>query len=174
MENKNIDEGILDWFSDRYQGLKGAFTGKGYGYFKFLSSLRNLVRRLKKLDEPNEIVMNDLEKLRINIEQASGWESIDDQKKKNLTFAIDKAIESFRLYSKYVNTIEILSTNVLQGKPTQTTPSPTTTNPTTNPTITQTPSNPTTTNQTTSVIPEGYRNGSKILQDVENIKSLMR
>ena len=33
MENKNIDEGVFDWIEDRYQGLKGAFTGKGYGYF---------------------------------------------------------------------------------------------------------------------------------------------
>jgi hypothetical protein len=163
MENKNIEEGIFDWFTDRYQGLKGAFTGKGYGYFKFLSSLRNLVRKLKKLDEPNESVMNDLQKLRLDIEQASGWESLEDQKKKNLTFAIDKAIESFRDYSKYVNTIEILSTNVLQGKPT-----------TTSPTQNQITPSQTTTNQTTGVIPEGYRNERKILQDVENIKSLMR
>ena len=167
MQNKNIDEGIFDWFTDRYQGLKGAFTGKGYGYFKFLSSLRNLVRKLKKLDEPNESVMNDLQKLRVSIEQATGWESLEDEKRKNLTFAIDKAIESFREYSKYVNTIEVLSTKVLQGKPTNTTSTQTTQNPPTQPTQTQTTTSP-------SVIPEGYRNEKRILREVENIKNLMR
>jgi hypothetical protein len=167
MQNKNIDEGIFDWFTDRYQGLKGAFTGKGYGYFKFLSSLRNLVRKLKKLDEPNESVMNDLQKLRVSIEQATGWESLEDEKRKNLTFAIDKAIESFREYSKYVNTIEVLSTKVLQGKPTNTTSTQTNQNPPTQPTQTQTTTSP-------SVIPEGYRNEKRILREVENIKNLMR
>jgi hypothetical protein len=131
-----------------------------------------LVRKLKKLDEPNESVINDLQKLRTDIEQASGWESLEDTKRKNLTFAIDKAIESFREYSRYVNTIEVLSTKVLQGKPTNTTQ--TTPIPPTQPTPIQTTPTQTTTSPNTGVIPEGYRNGKRILQDVENIKNLMR
>jgi hypothetical protein len=97
---------------------------------------------------------------------------LEDTKRKNLTFAIDKAIESFREYSRYVNTIEVLSTKVLQGKPTNTTQ--TTPIPPTQPTPIQTTPTQTTTSPNTGVIPEGYRNGKRILQDVENIKNLMR
>lgn len=180
MQNKNIDEGVFDWFVDRYQGIKGAITGKGYGYFKFLSSLRNLVIKLKKLDEPNEVVISDLKKLRDKIEQASGWESLEDVKRDKLIYAIDKAIESFNEYSRYINTIEKVATRALQGKRTKktTTSQSVTTTTTTIPqtTTTTTTISPITTTTTTqnTPIPENYKNRKKIFENIQNIKNLMK
>lgn len=186
MENNNIDEGVFDWIEDRYQGLKGAFTGKGYGYFKFLSSLRNIVRRLKKIDEPNDAVIKDLLKLRNNIENASGWETLEDDKRDKLIYAIDKAIDSFKEYTRYVNTIEKLTSRALKGQKASKKPSgqSTTTTTTIQPvTTTTTTITPTTTTTTTSqfsttlpqnVLPEDYRNRGKILENIENIKNLMK
>ena len=183
MENNNLDEGVFDWVTDRYQGLRGAFTGKGYGYFKFLSSLRNLVRRLKKIDEPNVVVISDLKKLRDNIEKASGWESLEDAKRDKLTYAIDRAVESFEEYSRYVNTIEKVATRALQGKKSKTSQVTTTTTtlaPITTTTTTQAPTTTTTTTLPIStplpqnVLPENYRNRKKILENIDSIKNLMK
>ena len=186
MENKNIDEGVFDWIEDRYQGLKGAFTGKGYGYFKFLSSLRNIVQRLKKIDEPNDVVIKDLLKLRNNIENASGWETLEDEKRDKLIYAIDRAVDSFKEYSRYVNTIEKLTSRALKGKkgskkqPSQSTTTTTTIQPTTTTTTTIAPITTTTTTSqfTTSlpqnVLPEDYKNRNRILENIENIKNLMK
>ena len=184
VENK---EGILDYIQDRYQGLKGAITGKGYGYFKFLSSLRNLVRRLKKLDEPNDKVITDLKNLRDKIEQAQGWESLEDVKRDKLIYAIDRAINSFQDYSRYVTTIEKVATRALQGKRGKGTTSSVTTTTTTLPqtTTTTTTIQPVTTTTTTtptpsqrpsssSLMPEDFRNRNKILENIENIKNLMK
>ena len=185
MENKNIDEGVFDWIEDRYQGLKGVFTGQGYGYFKFLSSLRNIVRRLKKIDEPNDAIIKDLLKLRNNIENAKGWESLEDNKKDKLIYAIDRAVESFREYSRYVNTIEKLASRALKGKKgsTQQSNQTTTTTTTIQPITTTTTTTPITTTTTTSqltltsqqnVLPEDYKNKNKILENIQNIKNLMK
>jgi hypothetical protein len=183
IENK---EGVLDYIQDRYQGLRGVFTGKGYGYFKFLSSLRNLVRRLKKLDEPNEDVIKNLKSLRDKIEQAQGLESLEDDKRDKLIYAIDRAINSFRDYSRYVTTIEKVATRALQGKKgsnqsSKTTTTTTTLPPTTTTTTTIQPVTTTTTTQipsqrpsSSSLMPEDYRNRNKILENIENIKNLMK
>ena len=175
MDNKEkLEEGIFDWVQDRYYGLKGGFTGKGYGYFKFLSSLRNLTRRLKKIDEPNEVVIKELNILKDKIEQASGWESLDDDKKDKLVYAIDQAINSFRQYSRYVNTIEKVATRALQGKKTTnvTTTTTTTISPVT--TTTTTIQVPSQRSSSSSIMPEDYRNKNKILENIENIKNLMK
>ena len=170
-ENK---EGIFDYVQDRYQGLRGAFTGKGYGYFKFLSSLRNLVRRLKKIDEPNEEVIQNLQKLRDKIEQAQGLESLEDEKRDRLTYAIDRAIESFRNYSRYVNTIEKVSTRALKGVKGTGSSSTTTTTTTPQVTTTTTTSQVTTTTTTSTPIPEDYKNRNKIIENIQNIKKLIK
>ena len=200
MENEEeIHEGIFGSIQDTFQGLKGAFTGKGFGYFKFLSSLRNLVRKLKKIDEPNEKVIENLKKLRDKIEQAQGLESLEDEKRDRLTYAIDKAIESFRNYSRYVNTIEKVSTRALLGvrgnsRNTNTPPTISQTPPVVTPPLASsnlnappvtpqvTPPSPTPTPSSSSLLPpqyqnfmpENYKNKNKIMENIIHIKNLMK
>jgi hypothetical protein len=108
------------------------------------------------------------------------------EKRDKLIYAIDRAVDSFKEYSRYVNTIEKLTSRALKGKkgskkqPSQSTTTTTTIQPITTTTTTIAPITTTTTTSqfTTSlpqnVLPEDYKNRNRILENIENIKNLMK
>ena len=65
IQEQEMEEGIFDPLVNAAQGLKGVWRGEGYDYFKYLSSLRQLTRKLKKLDAPNLKIMDQLRDLKI-------------------------------------------------------------------------------------------------------------
>jgi hypothetical protein len=105
IEEQETQEGL----GDIYQGLKGFWRGEGYDYFKYLSSLRGITRKLKKLDEPNVRVMGDLYQLRTKVDTSK----MPTDKKSNLLNTIDAAMDHFKSYSTLINKIEQLSTQKL-------------------------------------------------------------
>jgi hypothetical protein len=64
IEEQETQEGVFDPLVNAAQGLKGVWRGEGYDYFKYLSSLRGLTRKLKKLDAPNVKIMTQLTDLK--------------------------------------------------------------------------------------------------------------
>ena len=109
IEEQEMEEGIFDPIVNTYQGLKGVWRGYGYDYFKYLSSLRQLTRKLKKLDEPNAKIMTQLKDLKNKVQGSK----MPPDKKQNLETSIDGAINHFTAYSNLINTIEQLASQRL-------------------------------------------------------------
>ena len=109
IEEQETQEGVFDPLVNAYQGLKGVWRGEGYDYFKYLSSLKGITRKLKKLDEPNVKVMGDLYQLRTKVDTSK----MPTDKKSNLLNTIDAAMNHFKSYSTLINKIEQLSTQKL-------------------------------------------------------------
>jgi HEPN domain-containing protein len=109
IEEQETQEGIFDPLVNAAQGLKGVWRGEGYDYFKYLSSLRGLTRKLKKLDAPNVKIMTQLTDLKNKVTVSK----MPAAKKQNLIDTIDKAIAHFNAYSGLINTIEQLSSQKL-------------------------------------------------------------
>jgi len=109
LEEQETQEGIFDPLVNTYQGLKGVWRGEGYDYFKYLSSLRGITRKLKKLDEPNVKVMGDLYQLRSKVDTSK----MPTDKKSNLLKTIDAAMDHFKSYSGLINKIEQLASQKL-------------------------------------------------------------
>lgn len=106
---KQTDEGIFDPVKNIYHGLKGVWRGEGYDYFKYLSELRNLTKKLKKLDEPNHKIMTQLTSLRDKVTSSK----MPTEKKDNLLNAINSAMSHFNSYSDLINQIETLASQKL-------------------------------------------------------------
>ena len=104
-----MEEGIFDPLVNAAQGLKGVWRGEGYDYFKYLSSLRGLTRKLKKLDVPNAKIMTQLTDLKNKVSVSK----MPPDKRQNLIDTIDKAIGHFNAYSNLINTIEQLASQRL-------------------------------------------------------------
>lgn len=109
IEEQETQEGVFDPLVNAAQGLKGVWRGEGYDYFKYLSSLRGLTRKLKKLDAPNVKIMTQLTDLKNKVTVSK----MPTDKKQNLINTIDKAIAHFNAYSNLINTIEQLSSQKL-------------------------------------------------------------
>jgi len=109
IEEQETQEGVFDPLVNAYQGLKGVWRGEGYDYFKHLSSLRGITRKLKKLDEPNVKVMGDLYQLRTKVDTSK----MPTDKKSNLLNAIDAAMDHFKSYSGLINKIEQIASQKL-------------------------------------------------------------
>jgi len=109
IEEQETQEGVFDPLVNAAQGLKGVWRGEGYDYFKYLSSLRGLTRKLKKLDAPNVKIMTQLTDLKNKVTVSK----MPAAKKQNLIDTIDKAIAHFNAYSNLINTIEQLSSQKL-------------------------------------------------------------
>jgi Mg2+ and Co2+ transporter CorA len=104
IEEQESNEGILDPLKNIASGLKGTWRGEGYDYFKYLSSLHNQINSLQKLDKPNHQIMTKL----VDLKNKIGLSKMDTQKKKNITDAIDFAINHFTQYTNTINHIEKL------------------------------------------------------------------
>lgn len=108
-EKEEVDEGVFSGIKDAYHGLKGVWKGYGYDFSKHASTLRGLVRRLRKLDEPNTGVMTELSELRTKVESSS----MPPERKQELLNNIDGAISNFNNYSTYIVNIENITNNIL-------------------------------------------------------------
>lgn len=106
IEEQETQEGI----GDVYQGLKGAWRGYGYDYYKYTSALGNLTRKLKKLDEPNKKIMVQLEDLKGKVQTSK----MPSQSKFDLENEIDDAVNYFTSYTNVIDKIEKLTLQTLK------------------------------------------------------------
>lgn len=81
-------------FGNVAKGLKGVWRGEGYDYFSYLNTLKNVLRKLDKIDKPNESIMNDLEKIKSSLSSSK----MPQSKKNNIINAIDTAKSHFLQY----------------------------------------------------------------------------
>jgi hypothetical protein len=109
IEEQEMEEGLFDGVKDAYQGLKGVWRGEGYDYYKYTSSLRNIAKKLKKLDEPNHKTMIELNSLKSKV----GASKMDQTKKQNLVDTIDKAIQYFNAYAGLIDKIDQIASTKL-------------------------------------------------------------
>lgn len=100
---------IFGGIKDIYQGARGFARGEGYANFKSLSSLSQVLKRLKKLDEPNHKVMTELQKLKTKINSAQ----MRQDSKRFLLDAIDRTSQYFNSYAQALSQIESLVSNKL-------------------------------------------------------------
>ena len=94
-ENK-INEGPLDAIGDMYRGVKGIKRGYGMDYFQNMSALDRLIKKLKKLDEPNLKVMNELAALNAKVSNLN----MPQQRKQALTGLIENSLYHFNVYNR--------------------------------------------------------------------------
>lgn len=99
LDKEETTEGI----SDVVSGLKGVWRGEGYDYFNYLNRLKRNMSSLERLDKPNHKIMNELSTLKTKISASK----MPQDKKDNLTRAIDGAISHF---NSYVSLIQQIST----------------------------------------------------------------
>jgi len=92
---EETNEGIFDNVKDTYRGVKGVKRGYGMDYFQNMSKLENLVKKLKKLDNPNESVMLELEKLKLKVTNLN----MPQQRKDALVALINNSLYHFNKYS---------------------------------------------------------------------------
>ena len=95
--NENeINEGPLDAIGDMYRGVKGIKRGYGMDYFQNMSALDRLIKKLKKLDEPNLKVMNELAALNAKVSNLN----MPQQRKQALTGLIENSLYHFNVYNR--------------------------------------------------------------------------
>jgi DNA-binding protein H-NS len=110
--NENIiEEGIFDGITNMFQGLKGVWRGEGYDFFWYLNSLKNMTKELKKLDQPNLKIMDKLTELKNKISVSK----MPPEKKEQLIFEIDAALENFKEYSEHIDKLERVADERLKG-----------------------------------------------------------
>jgi regulator of replication initiation timing len=112
IEESEIEEGIFDGISNITQGLKGVWRGEGYDFFKYLNSLKMMVKDLKKLDLPNKKIMTKLTDLKNKITTSK----MPPEKRSQLISEIEKALEKFNEYSQHIDNIEMFTTKRLEGE----------------------------------------------------------
>jgi hypothetical protein len=101
---------VFDGLKDMYHGARGFYRGEGYQNFKGLSTLTSIVKRLKKLDEPNHKVMRELQNLKTKISSAS----MRQDSKQFLLDAIDRTTQYFNAYANALSQIENTVSNKLK------------------------------------------------------------
>ena len=95
ISENEIEEGIFDGAKDLYRGVKGIKRGYGMDYFKNMSRLETLIKKLKKLDTPNESVMSELSQLKTKVSSLN----IPQQRKTAIITLIDNSLYHFKKYS---------------------------------------------------------------------------
>lgn len=95
ISEQESNEGLFDNIKDTYRGVKGLKRGYGMDYFQNMSRLENLVKKLKKLDEPNQKVMSELTQLRARVNNLN----MPQQRKNALLALIDNSLFHFNKYS---------------------------------------------------------------------------
>lgn len=96
------NEGILDNAASVFQGAKGFVRGDGYNYFKHLSLLRSLARKLKQIDKPNEKIMTQLNELKTKVSGAY----MEQSKRDEIINLISNAESNFNAYKSAIDAIE--------------------------------------------------------------------
>lgn len=103
ISEQELEEGFLDNIKnavnnvkDTYRGAKGVYRGYGMDYFKHMSRLERLIKELKRLDIPNEKVMNELSDLKTKVSTLN----IPQDRKNALIALIDNSLHYFNEYSK--------------------------------------------------------------------------
>ena len=96
IEEQETNEGPLDAIGDLYRGVKGVKRGYGMDYFQNMSRLDRLVRKLKKLDEPNVAVMTELADLKNKVSTLN----MPQQRKQAIMTLIDNSIYHFNKYNQ--------------------------------------------------------------------------
>ena len=110
VKKEETNEGPLDAISNIGAGLKGVWRGEGYDYFKYMNTLKSMMQNLKKLDRPNQKIMNNLTTLKSKINNSK----MPTDKKNNLLRAIDGAQNHFNSYTNLINQIETVASQRLQ------------------------------------------------------------
>jgi hypothetical protein len=95
ISEQEVEEGIFDGAKDLYRGVKGFKRGYGMDYFQNVSRLENLIKKLKKLDEPNLKVMAELAQLKSKVSSLN----IPQQRKNALISLIENSIFHFNKYN---------------------------------------------------------------------------
>lgn len=99
IEEQETTEGPLDAIGaigDLYRGVKGLKRGYGMDYFQNISQLDRLIKKLKKLDEPNIKVMSQLSNLRGKVQSLN----MPQQRKQAIIGLIDNSLYHFDKYNK--------------------------------------------------------------------------
>jgi len=96
MNENEIEEGPLDTLGDLYRGIKGVKRGYGMDYFQNMSRLDRLVKKLKKLDEPNVKVMSELANLKTKVSSLN----MPQQRKQAIMTLIDNSLFHFNKYNQ--------------------------------------------------------------------------
>jgi hypothetical protein len=96
LEENEINEGPIDSLKDLYRGAKGIKRGYGMDYFQNMSRLDRLVRKLKKLDQPNLSVMAELANLKSKVSSLN----MPQQRKQALISLIENSIFHFNKYNQ--------------------------------------------------------------------------
>jgi hypothetical protein len=96
IQEQETNEGPLDAIGDLYRGVKGIKRGYGMDYFQNMSRLDRLVRKLKKLDEPNVAVMTELADLKTKVSTLN----MPQQRKQAIMNLIDNSIYHFNTYNR--------------------------------------------------------------------------
>ena len=109
VKENEINEGPLDAVGDLYRGVKGVKRGYGMDYFQNMSALDRLIKKLKKLDEPNIQVMNELAALNAKVSNLN----MPQQRKQALTSLIENSLYHFNAYyrinDQIINQIKTLN-----------------------------------------------------------------
>lgn len=96
IKEQETTEGPLDSIGDIYRGVKGVKRGYGMDYFQNMSKLDRLVRKLKKLDEPNVKVMTELADLKTKVSTLN----MPQQRKQAIMNLIDNSVYHFNTYNR--------------------------------------------------------------------------
>jgi hypothetical protein len=103
ISEQELEENIFDNIKnavgnvkDAYRGAKGIYRGYGMDYFKHMSRLERLIKELKRLDIPNEKVMNELTDLKTKVSTLN----MPTDRKNKLIALIDNSLYHFNEYSK--------------------------------------------------------------------------
>jgi len=117
-EEVNEDlRGIWDKMKEPFQklkyGIKGIKSGTGSKFLPFVVMIRNILRQLKRIDEPNERVMLKLKNLETRIQGVY----LKDDLKDDLLYGIKTVQDSFRTYANAIDQMEILLSKTLNVDP---------------------------------------------------------
>ena len=96
INEQETSEGPLDIVGDLYRGAKGIKRGYGMDYFRNMSHLDRLVKKLKKLDEPNVKVMSELSTLKTKVQSLN----MPQQRKQAIMNLIDNSLYHFNTYNQ--------------------------------------------------------------------------
>jgi len=83
------------------KGLKGMWRGDGYEYFSYLNSMKKILSKLNKIDEPNKKVLDELDRLKMKLYKSK----MNQTKKTAIVNAINSAQRHFTDYRNQVKNI---------------------------------------------------------------------